>query len=62
MKEENIKMIFIDKDDDTKTAESLANETGAKIYKLDSAMHGNAEKNAYIEAMKFNYNTLLNVD
>lgn len=62
MKEENIKMIFIDKEDDTKTAESLAKETGATIYSLDSAMHGYTEKDAYIKAMKFNYNTLLNIN
>ncbi len=61
MQEDNIKMIFIDKDDDKKTAEVLANETGATIYCLDSAMNGEAEKGAYIKAMEFNYNVLVNI-
>ncbi len=58
MKKENIKTIFIDKEDDKKTAESLANETGAQIYTLDSAMHGESSKDAYIRAMEFNYRVL----
>lgn len=36
MKNENIKCIFIDQNDNTKTANLLASETGAKIYKLNS--------------------------
>lgn len=58
MNEENIKMIFIEKDDDRKTAEILANETGAKIYYLDSAMHGDNDKDSYIKAMESNYKIL----
>lgn len=58
MKEEDIKIIFIDKDDDTKTADMLANETGAKIYVLNSGMNGTSNLNSYIDVMKENYNTL----
>ena len=58
MNEENIKIIFINKDSDSKIANTLANETGAKIYKLNSAMSGENDKNSYLEAMKENYNIL----
>lgn len=58
MNRENIRIIFIEKADDTKIAETLAKETGAKIYKLDSAMHGESSKDAYIKSMEYNFNQL----
>ena len=36
IKENNINIIIIDKDDNEKNAETIKNETGAKIYKLNS--------------------------
>lgn len=62
MKEKNTKMIFIDKNDDSKTADTLAIETGAKVYRLDSEMTGEEDLNAYINAMDFNYNVLKNIN
>ncbi len=62
MKDENIKVIFIDKEDDAKTAEILSEETGAKIYRLDSAMSGNGSKEDYINIMKKNLEIIKNVD
>ncbi len=62
MKNENIKMIFIDKDDDSKTAQTLANETGASIYRLDSEMNGEVKKEAYLEAMNYNFDILSKIE
>ena len=58
MKKENIKIIIIDKNDNEKNAQNLANETGAKIYKLDSCLSGNMDKDAYINAMNENLKVL----
>lgn len=58
MKKENIKIIIIDKNDNEKNAQNLANETGAKIYKLDSCLTGNMDKDAYLNAMNENLNSL----
>lgn len=58
MKKEDIKIIIIDKNDNEKNAQNLANETGAKIYKLDSCLTGNMDKDAYLNAMNENLNSL----
>lgn len=58
MQKENIKTIFIDKDDNKKNAEMLANETGATIYTLNSEMNGEKDLDAYIKAMKENLSVL----
>ena len=58
MKKENIKIIIIDNNDNEKNAQNLANETGAKIYKLDSCLTGNMDKDAYLNAMTENLNVL----
>lgn len=58
MKQDNIKIIIIDKNDDEKNAQTLKNETGAIIYKLDSGLTGNLDKNAYIETMLHNLEVL----
>lgn len=58
MKRENIQIIIIDKNDNEKNAQNLANETGAKIYKLDSCLSGNMDKDAYLNAMTENLNIL----
>ena len=55
MKDENIQIIVIDKDDNIKNAETLANETGAKIYKLDSGLTGEINNNAYIDKLEANF-------
>lgn len=58
MKKENIKIIIIDKNDNEKNAQNLADETGAKIYKLDSCLSGNMDKDSYLNAMTENLNIL----
>lgn len=58
MKNENIKIIVVDKADNIKNAETLANETGAKIYKLDSGLTGETNNNAYIDKLEANFGVL----
>ncbi len=55
MKNENIQIIVVDKDDNIKNAETLANETGAKIYKLDSGLTGELSVDAYINILEVNF-------
>lgn len=54
MKQNNVKSIITGKDTNDKNAEVIAAETGAKIYKLDTAMSGPMDKNAYLAAMEYN--------
>lgn len=56
--EKNVRAIFVDKDDDLKNAELIANETNAKIIKLDSGLRGSLGKDAYINAMQENYDKI----
>ena len=58
MKKSNSKMIFIDKNDDSKVADTIAKETGAIVYVLDSEMTGEKNLDAYINAMNYNYEVL----
>lgn len=58
VKEKNVKAIFIEKNDDRKTAEIIANETGAIIYELDANLSGEMNKDAFINSMTNNYNIL----
>lgn len=53
-KAENIEMIIIDKNDNKANAETIANETGATIYELNSGLTGSMDKDAYINAMEEN--------
>lgn len=55
IKTENIQIIVIDKNDNAKNAETLANETGAKIYTLDSGLTGDLSVNAYINILEANF-------
>ena len=58
VKQENIEMIIIDKDDNESNARAIADETGAKIYKLNSGLRGNLDTNAYIEQIEENMQIL----
>lgn len=58
-KSENIDMILIDKNDNKSNAETIANETGAKIYELNSGLTGITDKDAYISQMRENIQILL---
>lgn len=53
-KAENIDMIIIDKNDNKANAETIANETGATIYELNSGLSGSMDKDSYVEAMEEN--------
>lgn len=61
VKKENIQIILIDKNDNKSNAETIANETGAKIYELNSALTGTLDKEAYINAMEENLEVLKTV-
>ncbi len=55
IKQNNIKNIITSKDSNNTNAEIIAAETGAKIYKLDTAITGNNEDpEAYLSAMEYN--------
>lgn len=58
MQNENIRIILIDEEDNTQNAETLANETGATIYKLDSAMSGSGNLDDYLNSMQNNLEIL----
>lgn len=58
MEQTNCKIIIIDVDDDTKNAQTIANETGAQIYKLNSGITGSMSKEAYITSMRSNLESL----
>lgn len=58
MQNENIRIILIDEEDNTQNAETLANETGAIIYKLDSAMSGTGNLDDYLNSMENNLEIL----
>ena len=62
IKQENIKVIFVDKEDDLGLADTLSNETGAKIYMLNSGMNGNNSKDDYLNIMRENLETLKNIE
>lgn len=58
MKKENIKIILVGAQDDLKNAQTLANETGAKIIALEDGMTGDGSHNSYINIMKQNLEIL----
>ena len=52
------KVIFTEPQYSPKAAETIANETGAKIFALDPIVTGEDDPNAYINAMRVNMSTL----
>ena len=58
MKREQITAILVDSQDDLKSAQTLANETGATIYELQSGLTGSVEMNSYLQLMQENLMTL----
>lgn len=60
MKNENIDIIIIDKDDNKSNAETIASETGASICELNSGLTGSMNEDAYIDLMQDNINKLKN--
>ncbi len=61
MNEKNIKAIIIEQNDDEQNANTIANETGAKIYRLKDCMSGDNTLDSYINTMKENLETLVNM-
>lgn len=57
-KESNIKIIIIGEDDNMQNAETIASETGAKIYKLKTGMGGDYSENSYLDDMEYNLEQL----
>ena len=62
VKQENIQIIIVDKNDNKANAETIANETGAKILELNSGMTGELDKDAYINQIRENLNVLEQVE
>lgn len=60
VKEDDIKIIIIDKNDSKTNAETIANETGAKILELNTGLTGELNKDAYINQMRENMSILEN--
>lgn len=58
MKNENIKIIFVDKNESHRNAEILKNETGAIIYELDSYIRGELNRDTYLNSLKQNISIL----
>ena len=58
VKEENIKIIIIDKNDNDSNAKAISEETDAKIYELNSGLKGSVDKDAYINQMEENMHIL----
>lgn len=54
MKKENIKSILVDQEDNLKSAQTLANETGARIFELQSGLIGDVSNDSYLQAMQNN--------
>lgn len=61
MNEKNIKYIFVEAQFSTKIADTIAAQTGAKVYVLDSIVTGSDSKDAYIDAMKSNIEILKSI-
>lgn len=62
MKKNDVKSILIIKDTDRKNAEAIANETGAKIYELNSCMVGEETEDAYLNDMKENLDIMKTIE
>ena len=59
-KENNTKIILVEGKDNLKNAQTISNETGAKIFKLDSGETGKLDKDAYLNCMENNLKLLEN--
>ena len=58
---ENIDYIVIGENDDDQNATTIANETGAKIIRLNDCMSGDDNLDSYIDKMKENLEILRNI-
>lgn len=55
MNEENINSVIIAENDNEQNAKAIAEETGAKVYKLKDGMSGDNSLDSYINDMKYNF-------
>lgn len=62
MNNENIKTIIIAENDDEQNATAIANETGAKIYRLKDGMSGDGLTDSYINIMEDNLEILTSIE
>ena len=54
----NVKALFAEPQYPAKAAETIAKETGAKVYTLDPVVTGPMDADAYINIMESNLKTL----
>lgn len=59
IKEKNVKVIFTEPQYSAKSAETIAKETGVRLYQLDPAVSGPDDLNSYISIMDSNLDVLL---
>lgn len=57
----NIKMLFTEEQYSTSIADSIAKETDAKVYIVDSIVTGNMDENGYLDGMRKNLEVLKEV-
>lgn len=62
MNNENIKTIIIAENDNEQNATAIANETGAKIYRLKDGMSGDGLTDSYINIMEDNLEILTSIE
>lgn len=58
IRQDNIQYLFTEEQYDDTISNRIKDETGAKIYVIDSAVTGDATKDSYLKAMKKNIETL----
>ena len=58
VKRSGVKALFVEPQYPSRSAETIANETGAAVYTLDPAVTGPMDKDAYIRIMERNLETL----
>lgn len=58
MKKENIKIILVNPNENTKNTQVIVEETGATIYELDPYLVGEFNKDSYINALTKNLETI----
>ncbi|MDO5519764.1 MAG: metal ABC transporter substrate-binding protein [bacterium] len=58
VKENDVKVLFSEKQYEASIADRIASETGAKVYVFDSLVTGENDKNAYLDGMRKNMELL----
>ena len=58
IRERNLRVLFVEPQYEARAAETLARETGARIYTLDPAVTGPADPDAYLRIQEANLKTL----